>query len=76
VGFVDGETPTGAVDGVNTLFTLVQSPNPAASLAVYRNGMRIRSGLDYTSIGATITFAPGYIPQIGDIIQCAYRITQ
>jgi hypothetical protein len=76
VGFVDGETPTGSVNGVNTSFTLVQSPNPAGSLAVYRNGMRIRSGLDYTSTGNSITFSSGYVPQIGDVIQCSYRIAQ
>ena len=76
VGFVDGETPTGSVDGVNTAFTLVQSPNPTGSLAVYRNGMRTRSGLDYTSTGSSITFSSGYVPQIGDVIQCSYRIAQ
>ncbi len=76
VGFVDGETPGGAVDGVNTSFTLAQTPMPAASLAVYRNGMRIRSGLDYTSTGSSITFVANYIPQIGDVLQCSYRIAQ
>jgi len=65
-----------APDGVNTSFTLVQSPNPAGSLAVYRNGMRIRSGLDYTSTGSSIAFSSGYVPQIGDVIQCSYRIAQ
>jgi hypothetical protein len=76
VGFVDGETPTGSIDGVNTAFTLSQSPSPAGSLAVYRNGMRTRSGLDYTNTGSSIVFASGYVPQIGDVIQCSYRIAQ
>lgn len=76
VGFVDAETPAGSIDGVNTSFTLVQSPNPAGSLAVYRNGMRIRSGLDYTSTGSSITFVANSIPQIGDVLQCSYRIAQ
>jgi len=76
VGFVDGETPSGAANGVNSLFTLAQSPNPAGSLAVYRNGMRIKSGLDYTATGNSITFSGGYIPQIGDVLQCSYRIAQ
>jgi hypothetical protein len=76
VGFVDGETPGGAIDGANTSFTLAQTPVPAASLAVYRNGMRIRSGLDYTSTGSSITFVANYIPQIGDVLQCSYRIAQ
>jgi hypothetical protein len=76
VGFVDGETPAGAVNNVNTVFTLAQSPNPAASLAVYRNGMRMKSGLDYTSSGNSVTFASGSVPQTGDVIQCSYRIAQ
>ena len=76
VGFVDGENPAGVVNGVNGLFTLVQTPVPAGSLAVYRNGMRMKSGLDYTITGNAITFSAGYIPQSGDILQCSYRISQ
>ena len=76
VGFVDGETPAGAVNGVNTVFTLAQSPNPSASLALYRNGIRIKSGLDYTSSGNSITFSSSYVPQTGDVLQCSYRIAQ
>jgi hypothetical protein len=76
VGFVDGETPAGAVNGVNTAFTLALTPSPAASLAVYRNGVRVRSGLDYTSTGNSISFAIGSIPQTGDVLQCSYRIVQ
>jgi hypothetical protein len=76
VGFVDGETPTGAVNGVNTVFTLAQTPSPATSLAVYRNGLRVKSVLDYTVIGNSITFAAGSVPQTGDIVQCSYRIAQ
>jgi hypothetical protein len=75
VGFVDGETPAGTVDGVNVSFTVAQPPAPASSLAVYRNGMRTRSGLDYT-IGTAITFASGYIPRVGDVLQASYRISQ
>jgi hypothetical protein len=76
VGFVDGETPAGAVNGVNTVFTLAQNPSPAGSLALFRNGMRIKSGLDYASSGNSITFAGGSVPQTGDVLQCSYRIAQ
>ena len=55
---------------------LAQTPAPAGSLAIYRNGMRIRSGLDYTVTGTSITFASNYIPQTGDVLQCSYRIAQ
>ncbi|HEX4594748.1 MAG TPA: hypothetical protein VH157_10765 [Bryobacteraceae bacterium] len=76
VGFVDGETPAGTVNSVNAVFAVAQTPSPAASLAVYRNGVRVRSGLDYTLTGNAITFALGSIPQTGDVLQCTYRIVQ
>lgn len=76
VGFIDTETPAGAVNGSNAAFTLNQSPNPAASLTVYRNGIRQQQGLDYTATGNTITFTSGSIPQTGDALSCFYRITQ
>jgi hypothetical protein len=76
VGFVDGETPTGAVNGVNTVFTLAQTPSPTTSLAVYRNGLRVKSVSNYTATGNSITFVAGSVPQTGDIVQCSYRIAQ
>jgi hypothetical protein len=76
VGFIDAETPAGTMNGSNTTFTLNQAPNPAASLAVYRNGIRQQQGLDYTGSANTITFASGAVPQIGDSLSCFYRITQ
>jgi len=36
--FVDADALTGIVDGSNTSFTLSNTPNPKASLAIYRNG--------------------------------------
>ena len=76
VGFVDGESPSGTIDGVNTGFILSKSPNPASSLAVYRNGILLKSGLDYTGTGTSITFGSSEVPQIGDVLQCTYRIAQ
>src|SRR6516162_1780178 len=37
--YVDNESPGGVVDGANTTFSLAGQPNPASSLALYRNGM-------------------------------------
>ena len=71
--FVDNEVPSGTVDGSNTSFTLSQAPNPAASLAVYRNGIRLRANLDYNLSAATIVFVPGQAPQAGDVLLCSYR---
>jgi hypothetical protein len=71
--FVDAEIPTGTVDGSNTSFALTQAPNPVASLALYRNGLRLRANLDYTVSAAAIVFQPGLAPQPGDVLLCSYR---
>ncbi len=76
VGFVDQETPAGTMNGVNASFTLSQTPSPAASLVVYLNGLRLSPGVDYTAIGATVTFQTGLEPQAADILLCSYRIAQ
>jgi hypothetical protein len=76
VGFVDGETPGGSLNGVNTAFTLSQAPVPVGSLTVYRNGLRLRANVDYTASGSTLTFLAGQVPQSGDILLCSYRIAQ
>ncbi len=76
VGFVDQQVPAGAINGVNTIYTLSQSPSPSASLAVYRNGLRMTPGIDYTLSGAVITFMAGLVPQSSDTLSCSYRIAQ
>ena len=54
---VDGETPSGAINGTNKVFTLASAPNPVNSLKVYVNGQRMKSGgEDFTLSGVTITF--------------------
>lgn len=71
---VDFEVPAGNVNGVTNSFTLANAPNPAFSLKVYRNGLRLRGGgVDYTLSGSTINFIPGAIPQIGDQFFVEYR---
>lgn len=69
---IDDETPTGAVNSVNTIFTLANTPNPSASLKVYVNGQRMRLTDDYTFSGRTITFITA--PPATSIIICDYRI--
>ncbi|HEV8041872.1 MAG TPA: hypothetical protein VGP62_23540 [Bryobacteraceae bacterium] len=75
VGFIDAETPSGTINGVNGSFTLVQAPSPASSLDLYRNGIRLESGVDYALSGNAITFG-SVVPQIGDVLLCSYRIAQ
>lgn len=81
VTFTDQETPGGTVNGVNTVFTLTGNPNPHSSLKVFRNGLRLHSGVshDYqfaSVVGgspATITFDGSAVPQTGDILIVDYR---
>ena len=72
--FVDGETPAGAVDGVNTAFTLTGTPSPAASLKLFRNGILMRQGSGYTISGSSIAILGGSVPSTGDILQAWYRL--
>jgi hypothetical protein len=71
--FSDGETPAGSVDGSNTFFSLNFAPSPAASLAVYRNGLLQKPGVDFSISGSSITFFLGSTPQTGDLIEASYR---
>ena len=73
VNFVDAETPAGTANGTNSTFTLANTPNPAASVAVYLNGMRMALNIDYTLSGSTITFLPVSLPQSGDTLAVSYR---
>lgn len=72
VAFADAETPGGAINSINSTYTLVQAPNPAASLALYLNGLRLEAGIDYTLSGNGITFVT-VVPQTGDVLQAYYR---
>lgn len=74
ITFIDGESPAGNIDGSNTVFTLTQAPNPVGSLALYRNGLRLRANLDYTASSNQIVFQAGLAPQTGDVLQCSYRL--
>lgn len=71
--FVDSEVPAGLVNGSNTTFTLNYAPSPAASLALYRNGILLKQSVDYTLSGSTITFFAASTPQTGDLLIASYR---
>lgn len=70
--FVDGEIPSGTVNGVNTSFTVATAPSPATSLRVYVNGVRLRPTTDYTISGTTLATV-GFAPQVGDWFYVDYR---
>jgi hypothetical protein len=71
--FADGETPTGAINGFNTTFFLVNTPSPTTSLLLYLNGLRLAQGVDYSISGSTITFSLFSTPQAGDLLLATYR---
>ncbi len=71
--FSDEETPGGAINGSNSLFTLANSPSPPASLLLYLNGLLMTQGVDYTLSGSTITFLPASTPETGDVLTASYR---
>jgi hypothetical protein len=70
--FVDRETPTGAVNGSNTTYTLANTPL-SGSEHVYLNGILQEPGAgnDYTISGTTITYLAA--PISGDKIRVSYR---
>jgi hypothetical protein len=72
--FVDGETPSGVVNGVNTEFSLSAAPTPAGSLTLFRNGMLLKQGVDYTVSSRNIVLAPGNALAIGERLQAWYRL--
>lgn len=71
--YSDAEVPSGAINGLNTTFTLANTPSPASSLLLYVNGLLMDQGLDYVISGATITFALSSVPQTGDVLLASYR---
>lgn len=51
--WVFDSTPTGTVNGSNTVFTIAV---PASQVIVYADGLRMKAGVSYTFSTPTITF--------------------
>jgi hypothetical protein len=71
--FVDGDLPTGIIDGSNATFALTAVPSPSTSLSFYRNGMLQKPTLDYTATGNSVQFLTAATPQPGDTLLASYR---
>ena len=70
--FADSETPSGTVNGVNTAFTLANTPSPATSLIFTVNGQVMSPvGVDFTLSGTTITTVTA--PPTGSVLRAWYR---
>jgi hypothetical protein len=72
--FFDAEVPSGAANGINTTFTLANTPVSSSALALYLNGLLLTNGVDYMLNGTNVTFASTAVPQSGDKLQAFYRV--
>lgn len=61
--FVFNEVPSGTINGVNTTFTLANTPT-AGTVVVFLRGLRMKLTTDYTISGTTLTMIN--IPDTGD----------
>lgn len=71
--FSDSEVPSGTVNGSNTVFLLTHVPDPESSLHLFRNGLLMRSGADFSLGASTVTFFVAATPQTGDLLTASYR---
>jgi hypothetical protein len=69
--FIDGEAPSGTINGSNTGFTLAAAPSPATSLKCFVNGIRQRYTTDFSVSSTTLTMVTA--PATGDSLVCDYR---
>lgn len=69
--FGDQETPTGLINGSNTVFVIAVTPSPGASAEVFLDGQLMTQGADYTLAVGTITFVTP--PPTGSILRVSYR---
>ncbi|MDR3701082.1 MAG: hypothetical protein P4L56_15650 [Candidatus Sulfopaludibacter sp.] len=72
--FIDSEALSGIVDGANRLFGISAVPDPATSLAIYRNGILQKAGQDFSLTGNSVQFLTGATPQPGDTLLASYRL--
>jgi len=71
--FVEGETPTGAINGSNKSFTLDFTPAPASSLEVVLNTATKTLTTDYSLSGDTLTLVVA--PRTGMTLRVSYHVT-
>ncbi len=49
------------------------APSPPAGLQLFRNGLLMKQGADYSVSGANVTFYSASVPQPGDLLTAFYR---
>lgn len=68
--YASDETPGGAIDGINKVFTLANPPAPPTSLQLILNGVVQNYGTDYTLVGLAITMTVA--PNLLDALTAFY----
>jgi len=74
VNFVDEELPTGAINGINMVYTTANN-FITTSVKIYYNGLRISALLSDFTITGSNQFTLSFAPQVGDILVVDYRIS-
>lgn len=69
---IEGEVPTGTINGTNPTFTLANTPI-AGSVKLSLGGLRLTITTHYTLSGGTITMVSGFEPQTGESFLADYR---
>lgn len=64
------ETPSGTVNGVNTAFTLSETPIENDSVDIYLDGLLQTEGVNYTLSATSITMIT--VPQLGQELLAKY----
>jgi hypothetical protein len=70
--FVTNETPTGTINGTNTVFTLANTPT-TGSVELYQNSLLLLPSVHFTVSGSTITYVSGFQPTTGETHRVSYR---
>lgn len=67
------ETPSGVINGVNTTFTLANTPSDPSTVMIWLNGQLLTRGAtaDYTVSGTTVTMHNA-VPIVGDVLLAMY----
>jgi len=67
------EVPSGVVDGINNIYTLMNAPHPSSALMLYYNGVLQSqgAGADYVISGGS-SIITNFIPEIGSNILAMY----
>ena len=68
--FWTDETPSGTINGSNTAFTLSQTPLENETVNLYRDGLKLTEGSDYSLSGSSITMTTA--PSVGQTLRANY----